>query len=697
MRRITPLLVATLAALVLGSPRAHAAPGDPPGKAPPRAPSKAGKAAPRPQKPPARDRKGGKPGKDGKARSGPDEVIRRSIAGGPTAEDAQKGAESPELIALRQAEREIFAPAAPRPGTPWPGDSPFPLPIDPSRPVVHASGLPPQIDAQEPVQPLIKKERDLAWIQALKLPDLPVKWDERVIRYLQFFRDDPRGRSMAALGWRRAGRYRELMQSALRAEKIPQSLIWVSMVESTFEPTIRSPAGAAGLWQFMPDGGRIYGLRVDRWLDERLDPALSSQGAARYLSDLHRRFGGWELALAAYNMGYGGMLSAIRKYNTNDFWELSRFEAGIPWETTLYVPKIIAFAVVGENPAAFGLTDVTPEPALAFETVKAGPATSLQAVARASGASEAEVEQLNPHLRAHRTPPSALAAASTPDYDIHVPAGRGAETGVRLASEVSHEPKLARYTVRFGQTLEAIARETGSSRSRLAELNALARDEYPRSGDVLLVPEGFTPPQTAERPTIVVPRAPSRIAGKKRVFYRVIPGDTLAAIAGAFRATPDELRAWNAMDPSVRLQEATTLQLFVDPDQDLSGVVALREDEANLLVVGSDEFFTWFENQKGRTRLSVKVQPRDTWRTVAQKYGLSVALLERINRRSRGEALRPGESLVVYTKKPGARGAPDRHDEDGPLVAPHPEDLPAVPAGEAASSDAPASPPAEGG
>ena len=107
----------------------------------------------------------------------------------------------------------------------------------------------------------------------------------------------------------------------------------------------------------MPEGARIYGLTVDRWIDERLDPERSTLAAARYLADLHTRFGSWELAFAAYNMGYGGLLSSIRKYNTNDFWELSRLESGMPLETALYVPKIVAMAIVARNRAVFGLDE----------------------------------------------------------------------------------------------------------------------------------------------------------------------------------------------------------------------------------------------------------------------------------------------------------------------------------------------------
>ncbi len=130
------------------------------------------------------------------------------------------------------------------------------------------------------------------------------------------------------------------------------------MVESGFDPTIKSPAGAAGLWQFMPDAGKIYGLSVDRWGDGRLSPLRATAAGIGYLADLKKRFGSWELSLAAYNMGYGGALATIKRFNSNDYWELSRFENGLPWETTLYVPKIIAVAIVSRNPQVFGLDEI---------------------------------------------------------------------------------------------------------------------------------------------------------------------------------------------------------------------------------------------------------------------------------------------------------------------------------------------------
>jgi membrane-bound lytic murein transglycosylase D len=638
----------------------------------------AAKPAPPPAKPNAAAKPGpkGKPGKGPKPpRNGPDEAARRSIAGGPTTEDATKSAESPELKALREAEREVFSPAAPRPGNPWPNEAPYPVPIDPDRPAAHASGLPPSVSPRDGVAEQLDKEPELAWIKQLKLPDLPVRWDSRVIRYLQFFRDDPRGRSTAAYGWRRSGKYGESIRKALRAERVPEALVWVAMVESGFDPVARSSAGAAGLFQFTPDGGSVYGLRVERGLDERLDPVKSTTAAAKYMSDLQRRFGTWEMALAAYNMGFGGLLAAVRKYNTNDYWELSRLEAGIPWETTLYVPKIIAMAVVAENPAVFGLEPLPRDPAVAFDEVKVRGGVSTEAIAVAAGVKSTDVEALNPQLRAKRTPWDEKGETT---FAVRIPPGHGADASRRV-EQLAPDVHLERYTVRFGQTVELIAQEIGIPRGRLAELNGMSAGELLRPGDTVFVPAGL-PRRPAERPTVVAPASPSAIPGTKRVFYRVIPGDTLRAIATAFSVLADDLRAWNAVDPSARLQEGMTLQVFVPPDRDLSTVNAIREEDATILTVGTDAFFAWFEAQKGRHRIAITVRPNDTWKSVSAKYGLSVGMLERINRRGRDKPLVPGETILVYTGKAGG-DAPTREDSTLPPMT---GDLPATRADEPA-------------
>src|SRR5690606_35471036 len=130
------------------------------------------------------------------------------------------------------------------------------------------------------------------------------------------------------------------------------------------------------------------------WIDERHDPELSTLAALKFLRDLHQRFGSWELAMAAYNMGPGGLSRSIQKYNTNDYWRLSRYEAGIPWETSLYVPKIVATALVMYNRQAFGLDDVVPASPVGRDTIALGPGRRLTEVAQHTGVPLAELMRL---------------------------------------------------------------------------------------------------------------------------------------------------------------------------------------------------------------------------------------------------------------------------------------------------------------
>lgn len=626
----------------------------------------AGSASAQPKKadPHAKKPAAAKPGAKGKKPASPrdtkpmpahvDEGARHRIAG-PQPEEKPIPVEVPELTQLRAIERELFPEGAP------------PLGIDPPldlaglHPAVFASGVPPTVAT--PLRPAIDDER-LDWMQSLALPDIPVRWDARVIRFLKFFRDDPRGRSMVATGFRRLGKYGDVIRPALRAEGAPEALVWLAMVESAFDPSVKSHAGAAGMFQFMPDGGRIYGLRVDRLADDRLDPLKASGAAAKYLADLKKRFGTWELALAAYNMGFGALLTSMRKYNTNDYWELARVEAGIPWETTLYVPKIVALAIVEKNPAVFGLDKVTPEPPLAVDNVKVKGGASLDVVARAGQLALADVAALNPQLRAGRAPLAPHGPDALGEVEIHVPKGKGEAVRANLAALVAQEPPLAEYTVRFGQGVDSIATELGASRAKIYELNAMAPGDALKPGETILVP-GDGRAKLAGRPAdptvVVVPSGIATPAGLRRVFYRARSGDQLRDVATAFRVAEGDLRGWNAIDPDARLQEGMTLQVFVPEGQDLSGVVAIREAEAKILVAGTPDFFKWFEAQKGRRRVEIVTAEKDSWDSIARKYGCSVALLERINRRPRSTALRPGDVVVVYTGKPD--------DDDGPSLA----------------------------
>jgi membrane-bound lytic murein transglycosylase D len=601
-----------------------------------------------------------------------DPVARRQIAGGPTTDDIALGAETPELRALHDAERELFPPAMPSLGGPWPDQLPAPLSESENAPRVHASGLPPSPPPSRP--PVAEGGKDLSWLGHLVMPDIPVRWEARVVRYLEFYKDDPRGRQLLSYWLRRSGRYREAIRRSLRKKALPEDLSWIAMVESGYEPTARSPAGAVGLWQFMPETARLYGLGVDRWADERLNVQAETDAAAEFMSDLYRRFGSWELAIASYNMGYAGMMSLVRRYNTNDYWALSRFEGALPWETTLYVPKLVAVAIVGRNLATFGYADDSPESPTETDEIRVAPGTRLAAIAQAAGCTTKEIEALNLELRAGRTPPASADAppsdAESATYPVKVPAGKGPTVTANLARVKGAEPSFERYVVKFGESIDQIASARRVPLARIVELNGIAPGEVVRGGTVLLVPRGMTPAvassdpsnatQTGTKPVVVVPADLFVYPDRHRVFYRVIVGDTAREIADAFHVTVDDLRRWNELDPAARLQEGMTLQVFVPSSVDLSRIAVIADNDARVVPVGSEEFFAYWEGVKGKRRIVVQSKAGDTLEVIGKKYNVAPATMERVNRRNRNEALKEGESIVVYLPPPPAAttGAP---------------------------------------
>jgi membrane-bound lytic murein transglycosylase D len=609
---------------------------------PPEKPAREKEAAP-----PVAAKKTGKRIAAGKepARLEPDMNQRRLIAAGPTADDLAAGKDDAELRSLHEAELVLFP--RPLPGfTPgWSWD--LPKSVESSLPEI-VTGAPPALRAA-----VVPKENasDSGWLRSLTMPNIPVRMEERVLRYLAFYRDAPSGRAIIRTWVRKSGRFAAALKGELARAGLPTDLVWLSLVESSHNPSIVSPAGAAGLWQFMPDAGRAYGLSIDRWVDERLDPVRSTEAACRYLGDLYSRFGGWELAMAAYNMGHGGLSRAIRKYNTNDFWELSRYEAGLPWETTIYVPKILATAIAMTNKRALGLDDVEVDAAERFDTVLVGSAVVLSDIARVAGVPLASIEALNPQYLSGRTPPSAPGVRAR-SWPVRVPAGTAASVREALAREAPSEDWLVSYVVRVGDTVESIAQARGATEAQIRALNGVDPKEVLAAGAVLLVPRSDrNREEEALESVAVVPPRTFVYPDRRRIFYRVSPGDVLSRIAEVFGVSRADLLLWNALDEGARLYPGMSLQVFVKTQRDLASVRYSTEANTKVLVAGSAQFFEHFEGQSGRRRFVVKAKSADTLATIGKRYGTSVGSMERINRRSRNDVLGAGEAIVVYTEK----------------------------------------------
>jgi membrane-bound lytic murein transglycosylase D len=551
---------------------------------------------------------------------------------------------------LRAAERALFPEPRRRPDL----DGELPLAIERPGPSLNLSGLlPPSTAAPSQAAP------NAAWPRDLNPPDLPCSYEQRTLDYIKFYRDSVRGRAMTEIWARRAGRYAAMIQAELVRAGLPSDLLWLSMVESGHNVSSRSRAGAVGLWQFIPETARLFGLTVDRWVDERLDPLRSTQAATAYLGELWRRFGSWELAMAAYNMGYAGLTRSIRKYNTNDFWRLSRLEAGLPWETALYVPKVLATAIVMKNRRAFGFSDVQPDAPLTFDTVYVGPGVPLSRIAQHAGVENSVITGLNPQYLKGRTPP-AVAGEPPRLWPVYVPEGQGASVTRRLAAADAGAEEYASYRVRVGDSLANIAWRLRGAESELRALNRLEPNERPRAGTALLVPRSwlFTeqgkplPPLDDLENLVVLPPFPFHYADRERVFYRTLPGDDLDLLASALAVRRDDLVVWNGLDPSANLQADMVLQVFIPREANLEGVRLVRENNVGeQLEVGSPSFLAHFEAEQGRQRLQIQAREGDTLQSIGKRYVLSPGMMERINHFGRGRRLSEGAAVVVYAKE----------------------------------------------
>jgi predicted Zn-dependent peptidase len=254
-----------------------------------------------------------------------------------------------------------------------------------------------------------------ATLRSLTLPDLRVPITRRTMRYVRFLTKTDAGRAAFLLRHRRAGLYRERIAFALREAGLPEDLLWLAAVESGFDPHAVSPAGAAGLWQLMPQTAQLYGLDQSPFVDERRSIVRATQAAVTHLRDLYERFGRWDLALAAYNAGYDRVSSAIEKLTGGQppdrldpmpttFAELAEARL-LPEETIQYVPQILAFALVAANRTRFGLDAPELGTPLELGEIAVPEGTRLRTIARAAGISIAVLRDYNPQLLRERVPP----------------------------------------------------------------------------------------------------------------------------------------------------------------------------------------------------------------------------------------------------------------------------------------------------
>jgi membrane-bound lytic murein transglycosylase D len=385
--------------------------------------------------------------------------------------------------------------------------------------------------------------------------DIPIVVNGKVEQWIQYYQT--RGRKIFSRWLVRSGRYIPLMKELFREKGLPEDLVYLALIESGCNPHAYSRRQAMGLWQFMYHTGKRYGLRVDWWIDERRDPVKSTVAAAQYLKDLYDQFECWYLAAAGYNAGEGKISRAIKRYKTEDFWELTRFPY-LKRETKNFIPKMIAAAVIAKNPELYGFSDISYEDPIRFETVKVPHATDLRVIAEVSESTYEELKGLNPELRRWCTPPD------YPDYELKLPDGKK-EIFLRNFSRIPPSERITfrRHVVRSGETLSHIARRYHVDIGAITRMNRLGNRHRIRAGESLIIPvrgsARFETGAMAER--LNRERIPSDREGRAFI-YTVQEGDTLWEISRSAGIDMESLCRWNGIQNGSLIHPGDKLRIL---------------------------------------------------------------------------------------------------------------------------------------
>lgn len=374
--------------------------------------------------------------------------------------------------------------------------------------------------------------------------DIPLVTNQSVSGAVAYLAQHARGYVTSVL--ERLGKYGPMISEALRENGLPHDLLYLPGPESAYDPRAVSRKGARGLWQLMAETAELYGLRVNRSVDEREDPYRSTQVAARDLKSLYKTFGDWYLALAAYDSGPGTVQRAIARTGYANYWTLRRLHA-LPPETESYVPVFLATALIAKDPHAYGF-DVKPEAPIEADHVRVSVPTDLRLISDLIDYPADELAALNPELKTWRTP------ADDPGFILNLPRGTESLFEKRVATVPVAERRWWRaHKVTARDTLQSVAAAYHVSRVRLAEVNHLSfRDDLPQ-GFYLLIP--LAPSYS---------RSLARASGRwvrRGYYYRVRPGDNLDLLADRYDVTAYQIRRWNRLRSS-RLVAGTRLLIY---------------------------------------------------------------------------------------------------------------------------------------
>ncbi len=420
--------------------------------------------------------------------------------------------------------------------------------------------------------------------------------------------------------------YIPLIKQIFDQYNIPDDLIFLPIIESHFYIKAKSPAGAGGLWQFMPQTGRMYGLEINKWIDERFDVEKSTIAAALYLKDLYMIFDDWFLALASYNIGEGNIIRRINKYGGTNFWDINSY---LPRETRNYVPNFIATVSVVKNILKEEDFDYS---TINFDIVKVSKPVSLELVSLLLKIPYDELVRLNPHLLKEKTPPKEGI------YNVYVPKGYGNTLSLILEEMQTEKYKaIGEYKVKKGDTLIKIAKKFNTSVSYLKKINNLDKgwiiaDTYIKVPTYI---EAY--PLYADD---VIDLTEDIQYTEKGIIYKVKKGDTLAKIARKFRVSIRNLKRWNK------------IKTYILPNQKL--VIYKRVFNKNLSRKFVKRNISYLKKKVKKRKpkyryIFYKVKKGDSLIKIAKKFGVSVKQIKKWNKLS-SNIIHIGDKITIIKR-----------------------------------------------